>query len=66
MAIALAEAARAAGLEIALLPAAYHRGGWAGPTARRPGQLRFCDPSVEAFLDAGRRAAGVGRRAWTA
>ena len=52
MAIALAHAARAAGLEITLLPAAYHRAGWAGadapPTA---GQTRFCDPSVAAFLE---------------
>ncbi|MFL5860271.1 MAG: formimidoylglutamate deiminase [Solirubrobacteraceae bacterium] len=51
MAIALAQAARDAGLEITLLPAAYHRGGWAGsdsPPDR--GQIRFCDPSVQAFL----------------
>ena len=52
MAIALAHAARAAGLEITLLPAAYHRSGWAGadspPTA---GQKRFCDPSVDTFLE---------------
>src|SRR6201992_2192919 len=49
MAIALAEAALAAGLEITLLPAAYHRGGpGREPT---PGQVRFCDPTVEAFLD---------------
>ncbi len=51
MAIALARAARAAGLEITLLPAAYHRGGWAGSDlAPAPGQVRFCDPSVAAFL----------------
>ena len=34
-----------------LLPAAYNRGGWDGedlPPA--PGQRRFCDPDVEAFL----------------
>jgi formimidoylglutamate deiminase len=49
MAIALAEAARACGLEITLLPAAYHRGGPGRPPDR--GQLRFCDPSVEAFLE---------------
>jgi formimidoylglutamate deiminase len=53
MAIALAEAAVAAGLEITLLPAAYHRAGWSAgsdlpPT---PGQVRFCDGSVEAFLE---------------
>ena len=52
MAIALAEAARAAGLEITLLPAAYHRGGWAGSDSPPgAGQLRFCDPSVQAFLE---------------
>ena len=51
MAIALAEAALACGLEITLLPAAYHRGGWAGSNIPPdPGQVRFCDPSVEAFL----------------
>jgi formimidoylglutamate deiminase len=51
MAIALARAARGAGLEITLLPAAYHRGGWAGSDLPPdPGQVRFCDPSVEAFL----------------
>jgi len=49
MAIALAQAARASGLEITLLPAAYHRGGAGKPPA--PGQVRFCDPSVEAFLE---------------
>jgi formimidoylglutamate deiminase len=49
MAIALAQAARARGLEITLLPAAYHRGGPGKPPD--PGQVRFCDPSVEAFLE---------------
>ncbi len=49
MAIALAEAAAACGLEITLLPAAYHRGGPGRPPD--PGQVRFCDPSVEAFLE---------------
>src|SRR3954464_14551515 len=49
MAIAVAGAAVAAGLRIVLLPAAYHRAGpGLGPT---PGQRRFCDPSVEAFLE---------------
>ncbi|MFZ0090876.1 MAG: formimidoylglutamate deiminase [Solirubrobacteraceae bacterium] len=48
MAIALAEAAVAQGLEITLLPAAYHRAGPGRPPSA--GQLRFCDPSVEAFL----------------
>jgi formimidoylglutamate deiminase len=52
LAIAVAEAAQAAGLGIVLLPAAYHRNGWDG--GDRPphgGQLRFCDPSAEAFLE---------------
>jgi formimidoylglutamate deiminase len=48
MATALAEAAVEAGLEIALLPAAYHRAGPGLPPT--PGQRRFCDPSAEAFL----------------
>jgi formimidoylglutamate deiminase len=49
MAIALAEAALGHGLEITLIPAAYHRGGPnAGPT---PGQERFCDPDVDTFLE---------------
>ncbi len=51
MAHAVAEAASEAGLPIVLLPAAYHRGGWDGedlPPA--PGQRRFCDPDIEAFL----------------
>ena len=49
MAISLAQAAIDCGLEITLLPAAYHRGG----PGRAPdaGQVRFCDPSVEAFLE---------------
>ena len=58
----------AAGLQIVMLPAAYHRNGWDGedlpPLA---GQRRFCDPDVETFLErvealrAG-RAAIDGRR----
>lgn len=51
MAVAVAEAALAAGLRIVLLPAAYHRDGWDG--ADRPpqdGQRRFCDPDPDAFL----------------
>jgi formimidoylglutamate deiminase len=48
MAKAVARAARAAGLRVVLLPAAYHR---AGPgAAAAPRQLRFCDPDVETFL----------------
>ncbi len=49
MAIALAQAAVACGLEITLLPAAYHRGGPGRPPSA--GQTRFCDPRVEAFLE---------------
>ena len=48
IAIALAQAAVACGLEIVLLPAAYHRGGPGRPAG--PGQLRFCDPDVDTFL----------------
>ncbi|MGA9857294.1 MAG: formimidoylglutamate deiminase [Solirubrobacteraceae bacterium] len=49
MAIALAQAAVGAGLEIVLLPAAYHRGGPGRPPD--PGQVRFCDPTVATFLE---------------
>ncbi len=51
MAMTVAEAALVAGLEIVLLPAAYHRNGWDGED-RSPvaGQRRFCDPDVETFL----------------
>ena len=52
MAFAVAEAAISVGLEIVVLPAAYHRNGWDG-SDRPPedGQRRFCDPTVETFLD---------------
>jgi len=52
MAIAVAEAAREAGLEIVLLPAAYHRNGWrdGADVPPEPGQRRFCDADVETFL----------------
>jgi formimidoylglutamate deiminase len=51
MAIAVAEAALAAGLRVVLLPAAYHRNGWDGADRPpEPGQRRFCDPDVETFL----------------
>jgi len=51
MALAVAEAAAEAGLPIVLLPAAYHRAGWDGADLEpAPGQRRFCDPDVEAFL----------------
>src|SRR4051812_2775510 len=61
MAMALAEAAVEAGLEIALLPAAYHRAGPGRPPT--PGQRRFCDPSVDAFLERveALRAGAAGR-----
>jgi formimidoylglutamate deiminase len=49
MAKALAQAASGRGLEIVLLPAAYHRGGPGRPPDA--GQVRFCDASVEAFLE---------------
>jgi len=49
MATALAQAACAQGLEITLLPAAYHR---AGPgLAPTSGQRRFCDRDVETYLE---------------
>jgi formimidoylglutamate deiminase len=57
MAIALAEAALACGLEIVLLPAAYHRAGFDRPATSE--QRRFCDPSVDVFLE---RVDGL--RAW--
>jgi formimidoylglutamate deiminase len=62
MAIAVAEAAVAAGLQIVLLPAAYHRNGWdGGDRPPLPDQRRFCDPDVEAFL-----ARVDALRAWAA
>jgi formimidoylglutamate deiminase len=53
MAMTLAGAAREAGLEITLLPAAYHRNGWADGADRppEPGQRRFCDPTIDAYLE---------------
>lgn len=52
MAMTVARAARGAGLEIVLLPAAYHRNGWDGADRPpQPGQRRFCDPSVDAYLE---------------
>jgi formimidoylglutamate deiminase len=52
MAFAVALAAQEAGLEIVLLPAAYHRNGWrdGADVAPEVGQRRFCDPHVETFL----------------
>jgi formimidoylglutamate deiminase len=47
----LAGAAVERGLAITVLPAAYHRNGWdGGDRPPEPGQLRFCDPHVDAFL----------------
>jgi formimidoylglutamate deiminase len=53
MAIALAEAALEAGLQITLLPAAYHRAGWTdgADIPASEGQRRFCDPTVESYLE---------------
>ena len=49
LALAVIDAARAVGVRILLLMAAYARGGAGrGPS---PGQRRFCDPSVSAYLD---------------
>ncbi|HET9104710.1 MAG TPA: formimidoylglutamate deiminase [Solirubrobacteraceae bacterium] len=59
MALALAAAARDCGLEIVLLPAAYHRGGPGQPPTA--GQRRFCDPDVATFL-----ARCDALRAWAA
>jgi formimidoylglutamate deiminase len=62
MAMTLADAARDAGLEMTLLPAAYHRNGWdGGDRPPEPGQRRFCDPSVDAYL-----ARVDALRAWAA
>jgi formimidoylglutamate deiminase len=63
MAFAVAQAAVEAGLEIVLLPAAYHRNGWrdGADLAPEPGQRRFCDPDVESFL-----ARVDALRAWAA
>jgi formimidoylglutamate deiminase len=48
LALAVADAAAEAGLSIALLPAAYHRAGFDRPA--EPGQRRFLDATVDAFL----------------
>ena len=48
LALAVIEAARAVGLRITLLLAAYARGGASRPPTA--GQRRFCDPTVEAYL----------------
>jgi formimidoylglutamate deiminase len=52
MAVAVAEAGVAAGLEVVMLPTAYHRAGWdGGDVPALEGQRRFCDPDVETFLE---------------
>jgi formimidoylglutamate deiminase len=62
MAVAVAQAARDAGLAIVLLPAAYHRAGWDdGDLPPTPAQRRFCDPDVDTYL-----ARVDGLRAWAA
>jgi formimidoylglutamate deiminase len=60
LAHAVAAGAQDAGLELVLIPAAYHRNGWDGED-RAPvgGQRRFCDATVDAFLE---RVDGL--RAW--
>ncbi len=49
LAEAVCEAAEAEGLRIVLLLVAYERGGEGIPPT--PGQRRFCDPTVEAYLE---------------
>jgi formimidoylglutamate deiminase len=49
MAVAVAAAARDAGIELVLLMTAYERAGAGKPPT--PGQRRFCDPSVAAYLE---------------
>jgi len=62
MALAVGEAALSAGLTVVLLPAAYHRAGWdEGHLPPAPGQLRFCDATLEKFL-----ARVDGLREWAA
>jgi formimidoylglutamate deiminase len=62
LAIAVADSALAAGLEIVMLPAAYNRDGWDGrDRPPQDGQRRFTDPDVDAFL-----ARVDGLRAWAA
>jgi formimidoylglutamate deiminase len=57
LALAVIEGARAVGVRIVLLMAAYARGGAGrGPTA---GQRRFCDRSVEAYLSRVERLAAA-------
>lgn len=49
MSRAVIAAARDAGIELVLLETAYERGGQGKPPS--PGQRRFCDPSVDAYLE---------------
>ena len=49
LAEAVCAAAERVGLRIVLLLTAYARGGWDRPP--EPGQRRFCDPSVDAYLE---------------
>ena len=58
LALAVIEAARAVGVRVVLLMAAYARGGAGrGPSA---GQRRFCDPTVERYLERVERLAARG------
>ena len=57
LALAVIDAARAVGLRITLLLAAYARGGHRTPPTA--GQRRFCDPTVEAYLARVERLAGA-------
>lgn len=51
LALAVAGAAQDAGIELVLIPAAYHRDGWdGGDRPPRDGQRRFCDPDAGTFL----------------
>jgi formimidoylglutamate deiminase len=57
LALQVVDAARAVGVRIVLLMAAYARGGAGrGPA---PGQRRFCDQSVDAYLDRVERLAAA-------
>jgi formimidoylglutamate deiminase len=52
LATRVARAAVDAGLEVVLIPAAYHRDGWDdGDRPPQDGQRRFCDATVEDFLE---------------
>jgi formimidoylglutamate deiminase len=58
MAEALVQAAQEAGIRLVLLLAAYARGGFAQPLVAE--QRRFCDPSVESYLERVEQLRGAG------